>query len=140
MRERSGLAYYAYSGLGSSLGPGAWTVSAGVNPKDEQRAVGLILDEVRRFVSEPVSNEELGDVQANLIGSMPLSLESNAGVASRLLHMERYQLGMDYLRCYPALVQAINRENVLEAAARYLDPDKLAIAIAGPPEAGGDHA
>ena len=134
LREKAGLAYYVYSSLGSSLGPGAWTVEAGVDPKDVGRAIDLIFEELRQFVNEPVTAEELSDVQANLIGSLPLSLESNSGVASRLLHLERHQLGLDYLRQYPEMIQAITPEAVLAAASRYLPLDRLAVVIAGPPE------
>jgi len=132
LREQAGLAYYVYSNLGSSPGPGAWTVEAGVDPKDVDRAIDLIFTELRRFVSEPVTDEELSDVQANLIGSLPLSLESNSGVASRLLHIERHQLGLDYLRNYPEMVRSVTKEAVLAAASRYLDLDRLAVVVAGP--------
>ncbi len=134
LREKAGLAYYVYSSLGSSMGPGAWTVEAGVDPKDVDRAIGLIYEELHRFVSETVTEEELSDVQANLIGSLPLSLESNAGVASRLLHIERHQLGLDYLRSYPEMVRGITPEAVLDAASCYLDLDRLAVVVAGPQE------
>ncbi|MCW5875328.1 MAG: insulinase family protein [Anaerolineales bacterium] len=133
VREKAGLAYYAYSGLGGGLGPGAWDVAAGVNPANEQKATELIFQEITRFTSELVSEEELSDSQSNFIGSMPLSLESNGGVADAMLNMERYGLGLDYYREYPARIRAVTREQVLEAAARYLQPDKLAVAIAGPP-------
>ena len=134
LREKAGLAYYVYSSLGSSMGPAAWTVEAGVDPNDVGRAIDLIFEELRRFVTEPVTEEELSDVQANLIGSLPLSLESNSGVASRLLHLERHQLGLDYLRQYPEMIRAITPEAVLAAASRYLPPDRLAVVVAGPPE------
>jgi len=134
LREKAGLAYYVYSSLGSSLGPAAWTVEAGVDPKDVGRAIDLIFEELHRFVTQPVTGEELSDVQANLIGSLPLSLESNAGVASRLLHLERHQLGLDYLRQYPDMIRAITPEAILAAASRYLTLDRLAVVVAGPPE------
>ncbi len=136
LREQAGLAYYVYSEMGASIGPGAWAVSAGVDPRDVERAIELIFTELRRFVSEPVTDEELADVQANLIGSMPLSLESNTGVAVQLLHMERHQLGLDFLRRYPELVRAITPAQILEASARYLDLDRLAVVVAGPPVEG----
>jgi len=132
VRERSGLAYYASSSLSAGIGPGAWEVSAGVNPINVQKAIDLIRDEIRRFVESGVSEEELADIRANFIGRLPLSLESNAGVAGALVSIERYGLGMDYYRRYPGLVRAIASEEVLEAARKYLDPDKLAIATAGP--------
>jgi zinc protease len=132
VREKSGLAYYAYSNLSAGVGPGSWTVSAGVNPANVQKASDLIVKELERFTRNGVAREELSDSQANFIGRLPLSLESNGGVANALLNMERYELGSDYYRRYPDLVKAVTRADVLEAARRYIDPDRLAIAIAGP--------
>lgn len=132
VREKAGLAYYAHSSLSGGLGPGPWSVSAGVDPESVERAIDLIRQEIARFVSEPVSADELSDSQANFVGRLPLSLESNSGVAGALLNLERYQLGLDYYRRYPDLVRAVTVENVLEAAQSYLDPDRLGIAVAGP--------
>ncbi len=132
VRERAGLAYYAGSHLGGSLGPGPWTVSAGVDPRHEEQAIDLIKAEIRRLVTEPITHAELADCQAARIGSLPLSLESNAGVAGSLLSMEKHNLGLDYLQRYPDLIRAITPEHALAAAQHYLDPDRLAIATAGP--------
>jgi len=97
-----------------------------------ERAAALITAELRRFTSELVTQEELEDNQNNYIGRMPLSLESNSGVANSLLNLERFDLGLDYLQRYPALIRAITREQVLEAARAYIDPEKLVIVSAGP--------
>jgi zinc protease len=132
VREKAGLAYYAHSSLSGGLGPGPWSVSAGVDPDHMDRAIELIRQEIARFVSEPVSAEELSDSQANFIGRLPLSLESNGGVAGALLNLERYHLGLDYYRRYTDLVKAVTVEHVLQAAQSYLHPDRLAIAVAGP--------
>ena len=132
VREKAGLAYYAASSLGGGQGPGPWEVSAGVDPHAIDPAIELICQEIRRFTQEPVTDEELLDSQANYIGRLPISLESNVGVASALLNLERYQLGLDFYRRYPDLVRSITPEQVLQAARHYLDPDRLAIAVAGP--------
>jgi zinc protease len=132
VREKSGLAYYASSNLNAGIGPGSWTVSAGVNPANVQKARDLICREIALFVEKGVSPEELADSQSNFIGRLPLSLESNSGVASALLNIERYELGLDYFRHYPDMVRAITPEEVLAAVRKFLDPDRLAIAIAGP--------
>jgi len=132
VRQQAGLAYYAHSSLTSGIGPGSWQVSAGVNPADIEKATELIRREIRRFVEEPVKREELADSQANFIGRLPLSLESNGGVAAALLNLERFNLGLDYYRRYSHLVRSVTAEDVLEIARRYLHPDRLALAIAGP--------
>lgn len=132
VREESGLAYYAYSHLNSGIGPSSWSVSAGVNPANLAKASGLIIRELRRFVERGVSREELEDNKANFIGRLPLSLESNAGMAGALLNIERYQLGLDYYQRYAGLIGAVKRAEVLDVARRFIDPDRLVVATAGP--------
>ncbi|MEZ0394916.1 MAG: pitrilysin family protein [Anaerolineales bacterium] len=132
VREKSGLAYYAYSSLSAGVGPGAWEVSAGVNPRNLRKALDLVQTEIARFVHEGVSAAELADSQSNFIGRLPLSLESNAGVAGALINIERFGLGLDYYRRYADIIRAVTPEQVAEAVRKYLEPDRLAIAIAGP--------
>jgi len=132
VREKSGLAYYAYSSLSAGVGPGAWEVNAGVNPKNTQKAIGLIEKELRRFINTGATKEELANSQANYIGRLPISLESNSGVAGALVNIERYGLGLDYYQRYEALVRSVTRGQMLETARKYIDPDRLVIATAGP--------
>ena len=131
VRERSGLAYHASSSLSGGIGPGPWLFFAGVNPQNLEKTISLIRQEITRFVTELVTNEELTDSQSNYIGRLPLSLESNGGVASALLNLERYNLGLDYYQRYPDLIKAITPAEILKTAQHYLHPDRLAIAIAG---------
>jgi len=132
VREKSGLAYYAYSSLSAGLGPGSWEVNAGVNPQNVKKASDLILDELKRFVQEGVTADELAETKANFVGRLPLSLESNGGVANALLNIERHNLGLDYYRRYEGLVNEVTAEDVLNTARKFIDLDKLAIAVAGP--------
>ena len=132
VREKSGLAYYAYSSLNAGVGPGSWEISAGVNPDNVTKAAGLIRSEITRFVEKGVTAEELSDSQANFVGRLPLSLESNAGVAGALLNIERFDLGLDYYHRFADLVRAVTPDEVLQAARKYFHPERLAIAIAGP--------
>jgi zinc protease len=138
VRERSGLAYHASSSLSGGIGPGPWLFFAGVDPLNLEKTIALIRDEIARFVTEPVTSEELSDSQSNYIGRLPLSLESNGGVAAALLNLERYELGLDYYLRYPELIRAITPAEILETAQRYLNPDCLAIASAGTFEASGE--
>jgi zinc protease len=132
VREQAGLAYYASTSLNSWITSGSWEVSAGVNPANLEFAIDLIRKELRRFSSEPVTEEELSDGQANFIGRLPLSLESNHGVANALLNLERFQLGIDYYQRYPDMVKKVTTAAILRIARRYLDTENLIIATAGP--------
>lgn len=131
VREDNGMAYYAGSSVLFLPWGGAWEISAGINPANLTKVVPLIREEVKRFTAEKVSETELADVKANLIGSMPLMLQSNAGIASQLLSMELYQLGLDYLQNYETLVNSVTEEIILETVKKYLNPEKLVIASSG---------
>ncbi|MCE7859438.1 MAG: insulinase family protein [Chloroflexi bacterium CFX2] len=132
VREKAGLAYYAYSSLHSGIGPGSWEVAAGVNPKNLKKALDLIEKELKRFVKNGVTKEELADSQANFIGRLPLTLESNGGMVSAILNIHRYDLGMDYYQRYESLVRKVTRTDVVDVAGKYIDPERLVIATAGP--------
>lgn len=132
VREKQGLAYYAYSSLEGGYGPGPWSVSAGVNPANVQRAVDSIVAEIRRWVSEPVGDEDLDDNKSYFTGHLPLQLESNEGIASSILNIETYQLGLDYLLKVRDQINALTKEDLLAAAQRYWNPDAFVLAVAGP--------
>ena len=59
-------------------------------------------------------------------------LETNSGLASIIIDMELYELGLDYLQRFPDLINAITIEDVQCAAQKYLSTDQIAIAVAGP--------
>lgn len=132
VREKGGMAYYAGASLNGGLGPGAWYAYAGVNPKNVDRAVELTVREIQKFLARKVTAQELADTQANFIGRMPLSLETNEGVAGSISTIELHGLGLDYLQRYPALIQAITRDDVLAVAREFLSAERYALAVAGP--------
>lgn len=136
VRDDNGLAYYAGSSLAGLPLSGSWEISAGVNPGNIEEALRLIHLELKRFTEEPVLASELDDVQSFFIGRLPLDMESNGGVAYYLLNMERYQLGLDYYREYAGIVRSVTREQILNTARTFIDPDRLIIVTAGTKQPG----
>lgn len=132
VREKQGLAYYAFSRLQGGLGPSPWFVSTGVAPDKVEQAIASILQEIDRLQNEPIPEEELADTQAYRTGSMPVSLETNDGLASSLTDIELYGLGLDYLQLLPDKINAMTPETVQAAARKYLSSEEIAIAVAGP--------
>ena len=137
VRKDAGLAYSVASSLTGGPGPGPWQVMTGVAPGNVERALDLIRKEIGRFVRGGVTPQELSDNQANFIGRLPLQMESNEGVAGALVNMERFRLGLDFYQRYPGLVASVSREQIQATSRRFLDPDLMAIAVAGPDTAGG---
>jgi len=134
VREELGLAYYCFSGLAERAGAGPWVLSAGVNPANVELAITTIGAELKRIRQEPVTQEELETALGFARGSLFLDVESAAGLAQWLLRMETYSLGLDYLHSYPQRLAAVTPQALLRVAERYLDPDRMALVVAGPQE------
>ncbi|MDD2522500.1 MAG: pitrilysin family protein [Anaerolineaceae bacterium] len=131
VRERSGLAYYAASSLEAGIGPACWKVFAGVNPSNLEKAIGKIKDELKRFISEPVAQAELLDAKQQALGHLPISLESNAGIARLLISLQRYNLSLDHLRELPDILEAVSADDILTCAQKHWNLDRLVITSAG---------
>ena len=132
IREELGLAYHVSSTFSVNRGAGDWRIMAGVNPENVATAIENIFVQVERIISQPPSPAELDDVQHYLTGSLPLRLETNAGIGSNLLNMAWYNLGQDYLLRYADRIWAVGAEDALRVARKYLSADEYVLAVAGP--------
>ena len=132
VRDVQGLAYSVWSSFTPAMGEGLFHASAGVNPANVDKAINSILHEIDLMKSEGITEEELSDAQNLIVGNFALALETNRGLAAVLLTSELYGLGLDYLERHESIYRSITREQVNEAAQKYLHPDLCSIAIAGP--------
>lgn len=132
IRERQGMAYYVFSAFDASIGDAPLVIRAGVNPANVDRTIASIDQEIRRMAREGVTAAELEASRTYLVTSMPRTLETNAGIAAFLQATEQFSLGLDYDVRLPALLKGVTLEQVNDLARRFLDPDRAAIAVAGP--------
>ncbi|NJP06346.1 MAG: insulinase family protein [Chloroflexaceae bacterium] len=132
IRQEQGLAYYASSSLDADVQAGPWAAGAGVNPAHVQRVIELLLHEIETFRQQGPTAEELDDTKAFLTGSMALRLEANDGIAAMLLGIEEFDLGLDYVVRYPAIIHDVTAEQVTDVARTYLSTERYVLATAGP--------
>jgi zinc protease len=132
IRERQGMAYYAYSTLEASVGEGPLIVRVGVDPHDVDRALAAIDAEVRTLAEEGPTEQELENTRESLIGSLPRMLETNESIAEFLIYVEQFGLGLDYDRRVSELFRQVTMRDVREAAREALDPARAAVVVAGP--------
>ena len=131
LRDRLGLVYGVYSSLISGIGAGPIQIRAGTNPKNAERAVSSILEQMTLLRDSGPTEEEMDAAKGFLTGVFPVRLETNTGVAHQLVSAELYGLGLDYIDRYPAIIRAITTEQVAVAARRYLKPDACVLVVAG---------
>jgi zinc protease len=132
LRERQGMAYYAFSSFEPMGGAGPLFIRAGVEPSSVERAVDAIDAEVHALGSSGPTLKEFEESREYLIGSVPRLLETSRSIAQLLQLEERFGLGTDYDRRLPALLRAVSLDQVRAAAAEALRPDRACIAVAGP--------
>jgi zinc protease len=132
IREKQGMAYYAYSAFDPSLGPGPLVIRAGVDPANVERTIAAIDAEVGALGRDGATERELAETLQFLVGSIPRMLETNQSIATFLQTAEFFALGLDYDRRLPSLLRAVTLDDVRAAAASVLDPDRASVAVAGP--------
>jgi zinc protease len=140
IRERQGMAYYVFSSFDANVAAGPLVIRAGVNPANVERTLQAIDDEVDRMARGGVTPQELADSKRYLIGSMPRTLETNAGIASFLHDADYFGLGLDYDRRLPDLLDAVTLDEVNEVARTFLSSDRASIWVAGPSRREGGEA
>lgn len=131
IRDNKGLAYDVHSYFLPLKYSGTFTI--GLQTKNESAGIAIdeALKEMEKIRKSPVSDKELEDAKAYLIGSFPLRLDTNSKIAGMLTAFEYFNLGLDYPDRYPKLINSITKEEVLRAAQKYLNTDSYILVAVG---------
>ncbi|MGL4555787.1 MAG: M16 family metallopeptidase, partial [Gemmataceae bacterium] len=140
LRDREGLAYTVTASITNSAGkePGRFACYIGTDRENYSKVKKLFLEELNRIRDTEPGAEELADVKTYLQGSGLLKFGTNAGIASQLLSIERYGLGLDYLEKSQEAIAAVSAEDVQAVAKKYLHPARMVLSAAGPVNAKGE--
>lgn len=129
IRNQRGLAYSVYSSFDAEKYVGTFQVVMQTKNETAEEAIRIAREEVQRIRERGVTEAELQAAKDYLIGSFPLRLDTNRRIASFLAYVEYLELGLDYPERYSQLVQRVTKEDVLRAAKRYLQPEKLIVVV-----------
>ncbi|HEV2170889.1 MAG TPA: pitrilysin family protein [Candidatus Binatus sp.] len=136
VRSQHGLAYSVNSGFETGKFQGGFTVGLQTKNQSSNEAIDLILQQLREIQEKPVSDAELDGAKKFLIGSFPLGIERQNAIASFMIQVQFYDLGLDYAEQYPKLIGAVTKDDVLTVAKKYLHPDSMiVVAVANQAEA-----
>ena len=132
IREKQGMAYYVFSSLDATFGRGPFSIRAGVAAANVERTIASIDAELAAVLAQGFTPQEVAESKSYMIGALPRQLETNAAIASFLLTVETFGLGLDYDARLPGLIGAVTKEAADAAARRMFDPTKATVAVAGP--------
>ena len=131
VRERRGLSYSVYSFFVPYQQPGPFQIGLQTRRDQAQEAVSVVRKVLADFVANGATAAELEAAQQNLIGGFALRIDSNQKILSYLAVIGFYRLPLDYLDTFTARIEAVTLEQVREAFARHVDPDRLATVVVG---------
>lgn len=131
IRDNRGLAYDVHSFFSASRYGGSFQAGLQTRNESANTAIAEVIKEVQRIRTEPVSDKELSDAKSYLTGSFPLRIDSNSKIAGFNLVVEYYGLGLDFVDRYPAIINAITKEDIERVAKKYLDPVNYVLVVVG---------
>jgi predicted Zn-dependent peptidase len=104
-----------------------------VQTKNENvpRAVGVILEEMRRLQEFPVTTEELLGAKDAFINSFVFRFSSRFRTVTQLLVLELDGYPPDYYETLLDRYRAVTAEDIRRVAGRYLHPDAATILTVG---------
>jgi zinc protease len=131
IRDKQGLAYGIMSHYDARAMPGSFWINLQTRTETTNQAISGVLAEMKAIREAPVSDQELADAKAFLMGSFPLRLDSTSKLAQVLAQVEFFGLGFDYFSQYPKWIERVTKEDVQRVAKQYLDPQHYALIVVG---------
>ncbi len=133
VRQKEGLSY----GVGSMLRAQSlddrttMMIYAITNPANMEKVITAIREEVAKLLADGITAEELADAKKGFIERQIVERSDDgklAGILAGTLHADR---SMDYYAELEEQIRKLTVEQVNEALRKYVDPNRIALVIAG---------
>ncbi len=132
IRDEAGLTYGINSDfLGTLQIPGPWVISLSVASENLERALVLSREVLDDFLRTGPGEAELNDERLAWAGSYQVGLATNVGVAMEVVKILLAGQDISRLDHFPQEVLSVERDAVTRALRRHIDPERLAISVAG---------
>jgi zinc protease len=127
VRETEGLAYDVRSFFDRRLFGGAFVATTQTsNPK---KAIGIILNEIKKMTETGAIEKELKDAKTFYIGNFPFNYDATREKVDLLQNMEIYHKGMDYPERFNGYIEKVTLNDINQAARKYLYPNNYLLVI-----------
>lgn len=135
VRVKRGLSYSVYSYFMPQRELGPYILGLQTKNKQVDEAIKVSRDELKKFLTDGPSNDELEQSKKNITGGFPLRTASNSDIASYIAMIGFYDQPLDYLDTFAEKISEISRDTVMDAFKRRVHPDNMLTIIVGKQEA-----
>ncbi|MCX6723860.1 MAG: pitrilysin family protein [Candidatus Staskawiczbacteria bacterium] len=134
VRERNGLAYSIHTSTDTSTDTGYLVTQAGIDHKNLEKAMGLILQEYRDLRDKKITEKELQKAKDYLKGTTSLSLDSSDHQASFYGAQELLEKNILTPEEKFKKIDEVSINDIKKVAEDIFVPEKLNLAVVGPVE------
>jgi len=134
VRERNGLAYSIHTSADNSTDTGYLVTQAGIDHKNLEKSIELILEEYKDLRDNKITEKELQKAKDYIKGTTALSLDSSDSRASFYAGQELLEKNILTPEEKFKKIDAVSVEDIKKVAEDIFVPEKLNLAVIGPVE------
>jgi len=132
VREKLGLAYYISTEVSADQDTGFLVTQAGIDNKNVEKAISIILREYKKISQEKVPAAELKKAKDCIKGKMALQLETSDAQASFYGIQELLENKILTPKEIYGKINKVSSDDILKVAKETFRPEKLNLAMIGP--------
>jgi predicted Zn-dependent peptidase len=132
VRERSGLAYSVHTSADSFTDTGYLVTQAGIDNKNLEKTIKLILEEYKNLRDEKITEKELQKAKDYIKGKMSLSLDDSDHQASFYAMQELFENQILSPEEKFAKIDKVSVDDIKKVAEDIFVSEKLNLAVIGP--------
>lgn len=137
VRERRGLAYYVRTSAEAFEDCGYLASNAGVEHKNLEKTIEIILKEYKKISKELVDAKELQKAKDYIKGKSLMGLEASDEVAVFFINQEVHKKKIMKIEEVFKNIDKVKREDILRVAKNIFKNENLNLAVIGPHKDGG---
>jgi zinc protease len=131
IREKRGLSYSTYSYFMPMHQTGPFISGLQTRNNQAHEALKLLDQQLREFVQDGPTPDELKATQEYLTGGFPLRIDSNKDIVEYLAMISFYGLPLDYLDKYTQKIMDVTAKQIQDAFQKKLSPDRMVTVLVG---------
>ncbi|MDB4749912.1 insulinase family protein, partial [Rubripirellula sp.] len=133
VRQQEGLSYGVRSGISARAKDGRvdFTLYAITNPKNRDKLMAVMLEELEKIRKDGITQEELDQAKVAYLQAARVRRSGDSALTNELLSTLFNDRTMAHYADHDTQIEAATVESVNKAINKYIDPDKLITAVAG---------
>ena len=132
VRSRQGLAYSVYGAWSPSYDYDGMFIAGGQTQTNSTVPfIQSVTNEIKKLRNELVTEQELSNAKESILNSFVFNFQNPSQTISRLMRYEYFDYPEDFIFKYQDEVQNTTREDILNVAQEYLQPDQLVTLVVG---------